>query len=88
MTISKDRVKPSPIPDSWKLSEIFATGIVLGTYLALMTVVFFAVAFETNFFPVRGSSFHLTIILFQKIIISLCFFHLISRYKFVINRVY
>ncbi|CAL5408282.1 unnamed protein product [Camellia sinensis] len=30
MTISKDRVKPSPLPDSWKLSEIFATGIVLG----------------------------------------------------------
>ncbi|CAL5440714.1 unnamed protein product [Camellia sinensis] len=29
MTISKDRVKPSPLPDSWKLSEIFATGIVL-----------------------------------------------------------
>ncbi|RVX15592.1 ATPase 11, plasma membrane-type [Vitis vinifera] len=27
MTISKDRVKPSPVPDSWKLSEIFATGI-------------------------------------------------------------
>ncbi|OAY31790.1 hypothetical protein MANES_14G140600v8 [Manihot esculenta] len=30
MTISKDRVKPSPMPDSWKLKEIFATGIVLG----------------------------------------------------------
>ncbi|GJR05469.1 plasma membrane ATPase 4 [Tanacetum coccineum] len=29
MTISKDRVKPSPLPDSWKLKEIFATGIVL-----------------------------------------------------------
>ncbi|KAF5732876.1 H+-ATPase family protein [Tripterygium wilfordii] len=51
MTISKDRVKPSPIPDSWKLSEIFATGVVLGSYLALMTVVFFCVAYETNFFP-------------------------------------
>uniref|UniRef100_A0A9I9CI91 Plasma membrane ATPase n=1 Tax=Cucumis melo TaxID=3656 RepID=A0A9I9CI91_CUCME len=37
MTISKDRVKPSPLPDSWKLKEIFATGIVLGGYLALMT---------------------------------------------------
>ncbi|GAU20195.1 hypothetical protein TSUD_352590 [Trifolium subterraneum] len=41
MTISKDRVKPSPLPDSWKLSEIFATGVILGTYLALMTVIFF-----------------------------------------------
>ncbi|KAI5423329.1 Plasma membrane ATPase 1, variant 2 [Lathyrus oleraceus] len=51
MTISKDRVKPSPLPDSWKLSEIFATGVILGTYLALMTVIFFYIVFETNFFP-------------------------------------
>ncbi|XP_061362901.1 plasma membrane ATPase 1-like isoform X1 [Gastrolobium bilobum] len=51
MTISKDRVKPSPTPDSWKLSEIFATGVVLGSYLALMTVIFFLVVYETNFFP-------------------------------------
>ncbi|KAK8618994.1 hypothetical protein V6N13_132964 [Hibiscus sabdariffa] len=50
MTISKDRVKPSPMPDSWKLKEIFATGIVLGTYLAVMTVVFFWLANDTNFF--------------------------------------
>ncbi|CAN0921835.1 Plasma membrane ATPase 2 (Fragment) [Linum grandiflorum] len=52
MTISKDRVKPSPVPDSWKLSEIFATGIVLGGYMALMTVVFFWLAYETNFFSI------------------------------------
>ncbi|KAI9397794.1 hypothetical protein POPTR_003G080500v4 [Populus trichocarpa] len=51
MTISKDRVKPSPIPDCWKLSEIFATGIVIGSYLAVMTVVFFWMAFKTDFFP-------------------------------------
>ncbi|XP_010928676.1 plasma membrane ATPase [Elaeis guineensis] len=50
MTISKDRVKPSPQPDSWKLREIFATGIVLGTYLALMTVIFFWAVKETDFF--------------------------------------
>ncbi|KAF7845051.1 plasma membrane ATPase 1 [Senna tora] len=50
MTISKDRVKPSPLPDSWKLSEIFATGIVIGGYLALMTVIFFWAAYETDFF--------------------------------------
>ncbi|XAR50740.1 Proton-exporting ATPase [Bertholletia excelsa] len=50
MTISKDRVKPSPLPDSWKLKEIFATGVVLGTYLALMTVLFFWLAAETDFF--------------------------------------
>ncbi|XP_015584273.2 plasma membrane ATPase 1 [Ricinus communis] len=51
MTISKDRVKPSPLPDSWKLTEIFATGVVLGGYMALMTVIFFWAAYETNFFP-------------------------------------
>jgi len=50
MTISKDRVKPSPLPDSWKLKEIFATGVVLGTYLAVMTVVFFWAIHKTNFF--------------------------------------
>ncbi|PRQ37290.1 putative proton-exporting ATPase [Rosa chinensis] len=50
MTISKDRVVPSPLPDSWKLKEIFATGIVLGGYLALMTVIFFWLMKETNFF--------------------------------------
>ncbi|KAL4590932.1 hypothetical protein LXL04_003879 [Taraxacum kok-saghyz] len=50
MTISKDRVKPSPSPDSWKLSEIFATGVVIGTYLALMTVIFFHLASRTSFF--------------------------------------
>jgi H+-transporting ATPase len=48
MTISKDRVKPSPQPDSWKLSEIFTTGIVLGGYLAMMTVIFFWAAYKTN----------------------------------------
>ncbi|XP_010228253.1 plasma membrane ATPase 3 isoform X1 [Brachypodium distachyon] len=51
MTISKDRVKPSPQPDSWKLSEIFATGVVLGSYLAMMTVIFFWAAYKTDFFP-------------------------------------
>ncbi|XP_045825555.1 plasma membrane ATPase-like isoform X2 [Trifolium pratense] len=50
MTISKDRVKPSPLPDSWKLKEIFATGIVLGSYMALMTVLFFWAAKDTDFF--------------------------------------
>ncbi|XP_064957248.1 plasma membrane ATPase-like [Musa acuminata AAA Group] len=50
MTISKDRVKPSPLPDSWKLKEIFATGIVFGSYLALMTVIFFWAMKDTHFF--------------------------------------
>ncbi|KAJ3670145.1 hypothetical protein LUZ60_010469 [Juncus effusus] len=51
MTISKDRVKPSPLPDSWKLAEIFATGVILGGYLAMMTVIFFWAAYKTDFFP-------------------------------------
>ncbi|KAM5573040.1 plasma membrane ATPase 1 [Rosa sericea] len=56
MTISKDKVKPSPVPDSWKLSEIFATGIVLGSYLAVTTAIFFYIIYETHFFP---KHFHL-----------------------------
>ncbi|KAH1201800.1 ATPase 8, plasma membrane-type [Glycine max] len=50
MTISKDRVKPSPLPDSWKLKEIFATGVVLGAYMAIITVVFFFLVHDTDFF--------------------------------------
>ncbi|KAJ1273493.1 hypothetical protein BS78_06G285000 [Paspalum vaginatum] len=50
MTISKDRVKPSPMPDAWRLQEIFATGIVLGTYQALATVLFFWAVRDTTFF--------------------------------------
>ncbi|KAG9442654.1 hypothetical protein H6P81_018508 [Aristolochia fimbriata] len=50
MTISKDRVKPSQAPDSWKLKEIFTTGVVLGGYLALMTVLFFWAVHDTDFF--------------------------------------
>ncbi|XP_043709556.1 plasma membrane ATPase 4-like [Telopea speciosissima] len=53
MTISKDRVKPSPQPDSWKLKEIFATGIVLGGYMALMTVLFFWLMSKTTFFETQ-----------------------------------
>ncbi|XP_021761848.1 ATPase 10, plasma membrane-type-like [Chenopodium quinoa] len=50
MTISKDRVRPSPSPDSWKLFEIFAIGTVIGTYLALVTVLFYWVIKCTDFF--------------------------------------
>ncbi|KAH7688357.1 P-type ATPase subfamily IIIA protein [Dioscorea alata] len=74
MTISKDRVKPSPLPDSWKLSEIFATGIVLGTYLAVMTVVFFWIVFETDFFtkhfgvkPIGQDKEQLTAVLYLQV---------------------
>ena len=52
MKISKDRVKPSPMPDSWKLIEIFETGTIIGTYLALVTILkgwitFFFVPFHS-----------------------------------------
>ncbi|RZC91520.1 hypothetical protein C5167_027589 [Papaver somniferum] len=53
MTISKDRVKPSPKPDNWKLNEIFATGIVIGTYLALVTVLFYWTVTATTFFQIE-----------------------------------
>uniref|UniRef100_A0A7N0SVK3 Plasma membrane ATPase n=1 Tax=Kalanchoe fedtschenkoi TaxID=63787 RepID=A0A7N0SVK3_KALFE len=53
MTISKDRVKPSPVPDSWKLKEIFATGVVLGTYQALMSVFFFYLIHDTDLFTIK-----------------------------------
>ncbi|KAL7221787.1 hypothetical protein ACSBR1_023683 [Camellia fascicularis] len=74
MTISKDRVKPSPVPDSWKLKEIFATGIVLGTYLALITVIFFWLAADTDFFSktfgvrsIRGHTDELTAALYLQV---------------------
>ncbi|KAL7137861.1 hypothetical protein ABFS83_10G122900 [Erythranthe nasuta] len=74
MTISKDRVKPSPVPDSWKLKEIFATGIVLGTYMALMTVIFFYFASDTDFFSdtfnvksMRGNPNELTAALYLQV---------------------
>ncbi|KAJ4879403.1 plasma membrane-type protein [Raphanus sativus] len=50
MTISKDRVRPSPTPESWKLNQIFATGIVIGTYLAMVTVLFYWLIVSTTFF--------------------------------------
>ena len=43
-----------PHPDSWKLKEIFITGVVYGSYLALMTVVFFWAMRSTDFFTVSS----------------------------------
>ncbi|XVE71092.1 hypothetical protein DITRI_Ditri10aG0122700 [Diplodiscus trichospermus] len=74
MTISKDRVKPSPMPDSWKLKEIFATGVVFGAYMAFVTVVFFWLAHDTNFFtekfgvkPVNDNMDELTSALYLQV---------------------
>ncbi|KAJ1299240.1 hypothetical protein BS78_01G516800 [Paspalum vaginatum] len=64
MTISKDKVKPSPHPDSWKLSEIFATGVIIGAYLAVTTVLFFWAIYKTEFFV---SVFHVRTLNIDKI---------------------
>ena len=50
LTISKDRVQPSPYPNSWNLSEIFTCAIVYGIYLAASTILFFTVIVKTTFF--------------------------------------
>ncbi|KAL9931205.1 hypothetical protein V8E36_009932 [Tilletia maclaganii] len=50
LLISKDRAKPSPKPDSWRLSEIFAYATAFGLYLTAQTVVFFTLVYKTNFF--------------------------------------
>lgn len=50
MTISKDRVKPSPYPNSWNLAEIFIYAIIYGIYLSASTIIFFAVIVQTTFF--------------------------------------
>nr|GMC61202.1 ATPase 9, plasma membrane-type [Ipomoea batatas] len=74
MTISKDRVKPSAMPDSWKLNEIFATGIALGTYQALMTALFFFLVSDTDFFTdifkvksLKGSPSELTAAVYLQV---------------------
>ncbi|CAO3658250.1 unnamed protein product [Rhizopus microsporus] len=58
MTISTDRVKPSPYPDAWNLREIFSYAIIYGLYLTASTVAFFAVIFKTNFFESHFSLPH------------------------------
>ncbi|XP_020578324.1 ATPase 9, plasma membrane-type-like [Phalaenopsis equestris] len=74
MTISKDRVKPSPVPDSWKLKEIFATGVILGAYMAVITVIFFYLAHDTDFFtkkfgvhPIKENPNQLTAALYLQV---------------------
>ncbi|KAG6542363.1 hypothetical protein Mapa_016192 [Marchantia paleacea] len=59
MTIAKDRVRPSPLPDSWKLREIFLTGICYGSYLAVMTVLFFWFVHDTNVFEFLFDAEHI-----------------------------
>ncbi|KDP38637.1 hypothetical protein JCGZ_03990 [Jatropha curcas] len=71
MTIAQDKVKPSPVPDSWKLQEIFAIGIVLGTYMAITSVIFFWLAYDTHFFmamrTIKGLHAELTAALYLQV---------------------
>ncbi len=53
MTISKDRVAPSPQPNKWRLKQIFISAIIYGLYLSASTVVFFAIVVKTSFFQNR-----------------------------------
>jgi len=50
ITISKDRARPSPRPDEWKLSHLFFKAFVYGLYLTATTMILFAVAHNTRFF--------------------------------------
>ncbi|KAL2927097.1 ATPase 2 plasma membrane-type [Bienertia sinuspersici] len=68
-----DRVS-HPQPDSWKLNEIFATGIVLGGYQALMTVLFFWLcqALASSRFSFTVSPHHLEAGLMLKGLVCCC----------------
>jgi H+-transporting ATPase len=52
MTISKDRVEPSPTPNEWRLREIFTSAIVYGLYLSVSTIFFLQSLFKQVFFKI------------------------------------
>ncbi|CAF4339194.1 unnamed protein product, partial [Rotaria sordida] len=55
MTISKDRVDPSPYPTRWLLSDVFVHASVYGIYSAILTVTFFIIIIKTSFFQDKFS---------------------------------
>eukprot|EP00122_Pirum_gemmata_P017613 Pgem_evm1s16500 len=59
ISLSKDRVKPSPNPDAWFLHEIFTFGLVYGLYLTLSSWVLFYVASHTDFGEQLNLSYNL-----------------------------
>lgn len=67
---SINRVKSSPLPVNWSLSEILTTGIVLGSYLAMSTVIFFWTAYETNFFRLEETAMKLVSAVFLHVSIN------------------
>lgn len=54
ISISRDRVKPSPRPDRWDMLEIFGTALVLGTWLAASTIVLWIITIYTSFWTNFG----------------------------------
>jgi H+-transporting ATPase len=54
ISISRDRVRPSPTPDKWDMLEIFGTAIVLGTWLAASTIVLWIITIYTSFWTHFG----------------------------------
>eukprot|EP00871_Galdieria_phlegrea_P003618 jgi/Galph1/4257/GphlegSOOS_G2885.1 len=56
MTISKDRVKPSPHPDRWNLGEVFILAAALGWWLTAATLIYLATLYKTSFWT---DTFHL-----------------------------
>eukprot|EP01100_Stratorugosa_tubuloviscum_P007768 TRINITY_DN31_c1_g1_i1.p1 TRINITY_DN31_c1_g1~~TRINITY_DN31_c1_g1_i1.p1 ORF type:complete len:930 (+),score=552.90 TRINITY_DN31_c1_g1_i1:35-2791(+) len=50
LTISKDRVRPAPEPQTWNLPRLFCIAIVLGLWLFASTLVIYSFAAETGIF--------------------------------------
>jgi len=46
MTLAKDRVLPSEMPDKWNLQIIFGVCIILGLYLVASTIILFATVYN------------------------------------------
>jgi len=54
LTISKDRVKPRPTPDTWNLVEIFSLSFSFGIYLLVSTLVLFVLVRDGHFHHAFG----------------------------------
>jgi H+-transporting ATPase len=50
ISICRDRVTPSSVPDKWNPTHIFMTAVIYGVYLGISTIVLFDLAVNTTFF--------------------------------------
>jgi H+-transporting ATPase len=50
MTVSTDRVQPSPYPDKWRLRAIFINAFVFGFYLSISSILFFWIIQDLTWF--------------------------------------